>query len=257
MKFNDWLKDVKSKNRVDTDGYYGKQCMDLYNDYCNRVLGLKNVGASCAKDILNNKNIMDNVERIDNYPNFVPEKGDIAVWLGGKYGHVAICLGDGDKKYFKTIDQNWIPQKLTEENHNYTTMGKIVFLRPKNRKNIEEKKDDEKYKYNVGDKVVYSSYYSSSTYGIDKANYAKSNLVGTITKINYGSRNPYLIDNGRCWVNDGDIRGYANNEKKYVVKSGDTLSKIAEKFGTTVRKLVEKNNIKNPNLIYVGQVLKI
>jgi LysM repeat protein len=28
-------------------------------------------------------------------------------------------------------------------------------------------------------------------------------------------------------------------------------------FGTTVNALVKKNNIKNPNLIYVGQVLKI
>ena len=41
----------------------------------------------------------------------------------------------------------------------------------------------------------------------------------------------------------------------YTVKRGDNLSKIAEKFGTTVSKLVEWNKIKNPNLIYVGQVL--
>lgn len=41
----------------------------------------------------------------------------------------------------------------------------------------------------------------------------------------------------------------------YTVKKGDNLTKIAEKFGTTVSKLVEWNKIKNPNLIYVGQVL--
>jgi LysM repeat protein len=39
----------------------------------------------------------------------------------------------------------------------------------------------------------------------------------------------------------------------YFVKSGDTLSKIAAKFGTTVQTLVALNNIKNANLIYVGQ----
>jgi LysM repeat protein len=41
----------------------------------------------------------------------------------------------------------------------------------------------------------------------------------------------------------------------YVVQSGDTLSRIASRFGTTVAVLVQLNNIPNPNLIYVGQVL--
>ena len=43
----------------------------------------------------------------------------------------------------------------------------------------------------------------------------------------------------------------------YVVKSGDTLSGIATKFGTTYQKLAQYNNIANPNAISVGQVIKI
>ena len=43
----------------------------------------------------------------------------------------------------------------------------------------------------------------------------------------------------------------------YTVKSGDTLSAIAARFGTTVADLVSVNNITNPNLIYVGQTLII
>lgn len=43
----------------------------------------------------------------------------------------------------------------------------------------------------------------------------------------------------------------------YTVVRGDNLSKIAAKFGTTVSQLVEWNNIKNPNLIYPGQVLRV
>lgn len=46
-------------------------------------------------------------------------------------------------------------------------------------------------------------------------------------------------------------------EKTYVVKSGDTLSGIASKFGTTYQAIAEKNGIENPNLIYPGQKLKI
>lgn len=43
----------------------------------------------------------------------------------------------------------------------------------------------------------------------------------------------------------------------YVVKKGDTLSAIARKNKTTVNALVKLNNIKNPNLIFAGQVLRI
>lgn len=46
-------------------------------------------------------------------------------------------------------------------------------------------------------------------------------------------------------------------EKTYVVKSGDTLSAIAIKYGTTYQVIAAKNNIANPNLIYPGQILKI
>lgn len=43
----------------------------------------------------------------------------------------------------------------------------------------------------------------------------------------------------------------------YTVKKGDTLSEIAVRYKTTVAELVRLNNIKNPNLIYPGQVLKL
>lgn len=45
--------------------------------------------------------------------------------------------------------------------------------------------------------------------------------------------------------------------KTYTVQPGDTLSGIAAKFGTTYQKIAADNNIKNPNLIYPGQVLVI
>ena len=45
--------------------------------------------------------------------------------------------------------------------------------------------------------------------------------------------------------------------KTYTVVSGDNLSSIASRFGTTVEKICRLNNIVNPNLIYPGQVLKL
>ena len=43
----------------------------------------------------------------------------------------------------------------------------------------------------------------------------------------------------------------------YTVKPGDTLSTIARNFGTTYVVLAQLNNIANPNLIYVEQVLTL
>lgn len=43
----------------------------------------------------------------------------------------------------------------------------------------------------------------------------------------------------------------------YIVKSGDTLSKIAAEFGTTVAQLAQSNGITNPNLIFAGQKIEV
>lgn len=47
------------------------------------------------------------------------------------------------------------------------------------------------------------------------------------------------------------------SQTSYVVKSGDTLTSIANKYGVSIQTLINKNNIVNPDLIYVGQVLQI
>ena len=64
---------------------------------------------------------------------------------------------------------------------------------------------------------------------------------------------PNLIYVGQVLI----ISGSTSNYTSYTVQAGDSLSAIAARFGTTVAELVSLNNISNPNLIYVGQVLKI
>lgn len=44
---------------------------------------------------------------------------------------------------------------------------------------------------------------------------------------------------------------------EYIVKKGDTLWSIAKANNTTVQKLADINGISNPNLIYVGQKIKL
>lgn len=54
-----------------------------------------------------------------------------------------------------------------------------------------------------------------------------------------------------------EVRAAINHGKIYTVVKGDTLSGIAKKYGTTVSKLASENGISNPNLIYVGQRIKV
>ena len=49
----------------------------------------------------------------------------------------------------------------------------------------------------------------------------------------------------------------AKREITYIVQKGDSLSTIAKKYNTTVSAIANKNNIKNPNKIYVGQKIII
>ena len=63
----------------------------------------------------------------------------------------------------------------------------------------------------------------------------------------------------KCGIS-GQVTGWVANPASvivYTVKAGDTLGKIARANKTTVAKLAELNNIKNVNLIYVGQKIKI
>jgi len=55
-------------------------------------------------------------------------------------------------------------------------------------------------------------------------------------------------------INENNI---IKEDSVYVVKSGDTLTKIANSLGTTTMELSKLNGIKNPDFIYIGQKIRI
>lgn len=71
----------------------------------------------------------------------------------------------------------------------------------------------------------------------------------------------YLLKELNSWVWGADIKvqGSSSSSKKeyYTVKSGDNLIAIAKKYKTSVSKLQSLNSLKNPNLIKVGQKLRV
>ena len=130
-----------------------------------------------------------------------------------------------------------------------------------------EVKSTVSHAHKAGETVTVSSYYASSTDPISKA------VIKTLTNATIGrvldtnAPNPYRLDrNGTAvgWCNDGDIRSTgtaqtaaASTATVHTVKSGETLSKIAKQYSTSVSNLVSLNGIANPNKIYAGQKLKI
>lgn len=88
------------------------------------------------------------------------------------------------------------------------------------------------------------------------------------SKSGYNRRNwtkhgklPYVSYTGKGDAGNGSGTTTASaptgSETVYTVKAGDTLSKIAAQYGTTYQKLAQYNGIANPNIISVGQKIKI
>lgn len=77
--------------------------------------------------------------------------------------------------------------------------------------------------YKAGDNVTFSTCYRSSDAPISQAIQAQNmqRNHGVITKVLAGAQNPYLLDNGLCWVNDGDIRGYYSGTRTGTVATNN------------------------------------
>ena len=82
-----------------------------------------------------------------------------------------------------------------------------------------------------------------------------SGISGNVDKDKY-TENILLNDNTQI-PNVEKPNNIKEDRIRYRVKRGDTLSEIALEYNTTVRHLVDLNKIKNPNLIYIGEILII
>lgn len=114
-------------------------------------------------------------------------------------------------------------------------------------------------KYDTDDKVIVNGQLFATSTGAGPGKTLKK-YKGKITLVKDGAIKPYHID-GLGWVAEASLStpiplAQLIVPRIYTVKSGDTLSGIARKLGTTVAHLVAKNGIVNPNLIHPGQKLK-
>lgn len=137
MKFQKFINYATSKGKLDSDGVFGYQCMDLYNIYCREVLGTQKgeTGCASAKMIPFTENNTRFFEVYKNTPDFLPQTGDVFVITSGRYGHVGIVTSATLSRYNTLEQNNRGNQKVTQEVRRYS-MGDLYFLRPKNQENI-------------------------------------------------------------------------------------------------------------------------
>ena len=152
MYFDDFKRKYNNKG-VDYDGYYGNQCVDLFRQFNKEVLGIEQPkGVRGAKNFWtnykNDKNLYNNFTRIANTPTFVPQKGDVAIWYYGTYGHIALCTGKGNVDTFEVLEQNKPLNSVCHlQNENYN--GFYGVLRPKNQDKIEPQARNYRCNYNM------------------------------------------------------------------------------------------------------------
>lgn len=131
---------------MDYDDVAGSQCLDLTKYYLKEVFNIESGAWGNAHAWYDNfdniPNLKYNFTRIANTPSFIPQRGDIMVWsknLNGKWGHIAVCDGDGDTTYFYSYDQNWLGQHdpCNRIKHNYNHV--LGVLRPNDQTRIKGK----------------------------------------------------------------------------------------------------------------------
>lgn len=131
MTISDFLNKWNGKP-LDFDGYYGYQCMDLYQYYNRDVIGAPYIPADPAYKVWTlNQYPKDFYTKIANTPTNVPQKGDVVIWsaqANGGFGHIAIFY-QGDMLKFTSFDQNWNGKYAHFQPHNYSYV--LGWLRPK------------------------------------------------------------------------------------------------------------------------------
>lgn len=207
----------------------------------------------------------NNSESVEDHGNFLYSNSRYANLLGDQsYASVARKLqADGyatDPSYASSLI------KLVEM-YNLTQLDNIAFS---GKQPVINNKNDYNYS-NSGNADSSNGYYTVQSgdtlsgialkFSTTSSKLAQLNSISNPNLIYVGQR--LLVNqssNSNSSSSDQSSSATTNTEASaasYTVKSGDTLSGIASQYNTTVNQIVSLNQLSNPNLIYVGQVLKL
>ena len=150
-----------------------------------------------------------------------------------------------------------ITRKVVGAAHPYNTTGDLGWMDEASITKYEEPKPSTGQKFAIGTRVIINGALYISSNASSPAG-SVSNKTTYITRYAAGSKHPYNTTGDLGWMDESSISVY--NGETYTVKSGDTLSGIAARYGMSWQELYAKNKFvigNNPNLIKPGQILTI
>ena len=217
------------------------------------------------------------------YQRIIQEFGDKSIWVAA-YASYSVTTTP-DYNYFPSLDGVGVWQFTDHYGHSEGLDGNVDLTgitnngykngnpeKPKtdtpavsagNQANNTPKKDIE-----PGYKVTIN--FSAKNYATGEAipSWVKGSQAYDVVQV---SGDKVLLGGINSWLYKKDVQiiltslqnnstiANANNSssRTYVVQSGDTLSGIATKYGTTYQNLANMNGLSDPNTIFVGQTLKV
>lgn len=228
-----------------------------FNEIYAEITGYKGMKYNTLN--CNAENFIERAQKAGLEIGMEPRAGAIMVWQKGATlngsdgaGHVEICEIDYDKNHVYSSASNYGGTAFYNS-HRYNTNGRWglssaytfrgFIYNPAVKEETEPEPKEETITYTVQKGDTLSKI--ASKYGTTYQELAKLNNIA----------NPNLIYAGQVLKIKGSTQ--ESTYIVYTVQRGDTLSKIASRYGTTYQKIAKDNGISNPNLIYAGQVLKI
>lgn len=228
-----------------TDPSYASSLIKLVEMY--NLTQLDNIAFSGKQPVINNKNDYN----YSNSGNADSSNGYYTVQSGDTLSGIA-------SQYNTTVNQIVSLNQLSNPNLIY--VGQVLKLKNSQTTNSSSSSSSSTatttagtYTVKAGDTLsAIASRYSTSSSTLASLNsLSNPNLiyVGQVLKV---SSNASTSSSTSSSANST-----VTTAASYTVKSGDTLSAIAAKYGTTYQALASANSISNPNDIYVGQVIKV
>ena len=120
-----WAK-AQVGQKLDFDGWYGAQCMDLILYYCAKFGWRPSGNAITLKD----QTPPAGWQKIKNSASFIPQPGDIFIFTIAPYGHTGI-ITSANMNSFTSVDQNWFNSTDTGSaganvTHNYNSFWGVI-----------------------------------------------------------------------------------------------------------------------------------
>ena len=241
---------------INKDGRTSADCVNLvkailngYNIYNNTIgyyqKDLSNTGDCTEAELIGQcSEVSVDFTKLGTHPEILYMKGHIGVYLGkeidGKYNVVECTKSFGGGVVYSYVDADGIrrKEKGAVKNSKWISHGKPS-------KWVEAEKEEPKPVQNV--------YYVKK--GDTLSSIAKKNGMSLAKLVSY---NPQIKDINKINIGDKIYLTSNTSEEYYTVQKGDTLGAIARKYNIALNKLLGLNpDIKNPNLIHIGDKIRI